>query len=257
MGRMTHSISFTLVGGPTVVFDYAGLRFLTDPTFDAPGPSGNLTKLAGPAVPSDSIGRVDVVLLSHDEHEDNLDVAGRALLADAGLVLTTPEGGERLGFARGMARWEAVTVPGADASVTITAVAARHGSSAVKHLAGQVTGFVLEADGWPTVYVSGDNASVGKARQVAKRFPEVSVAVLFAGGAKAPSIGDVLLTLDADRAGQVAALWPAARVVPAHIDDWAHFSEPREVFLEQFTRHGDAARLEVLERGVARVVTPG
>lgn len=251
---MTPPIGLTLIGGPTVLFDYAGLRFLTDPTFDPPGPCGNLTKLAGPAVPSDGIGRVDVVLLSHDEHEDNLDVAGRALLADAGLVLTTPEGGERLDFARGMSRWEAVAVEADDAetatTVTVTAVAARHGSSAVKHLAGQVTGFVLEADGWPTVYVSGDNASVGKARQVAERFPQVSIAVLFAGGATSPRIGDVLLTLDAERAAQVADLWPAARIVPVHIDDWAHFTQPRAAFLEQFAQHGDPARLTVIERGV-------
>ncbi|WP_430868570.1 MBL fold metallo-hydrolase [Demequina aurantiaca] len=246
---MTHHISLTLVGGPTVVFDYAGLRFLTDPTFDQPGPSGNLTKLTGPAVPRDGIGSVDVVLLSHDEHEDNLDVSGRAALADAGLVLTTPEGGERVKNARGMARWESVTVEGADAVVTITAVAARHGSSAVKHLAGQVTGFVLEAEDWPTVYVSGDNASVEKAAQVAEKFPDVAVAVLFAGGAKAPSIGDVLLTLDAERAAQVAALWPDASIVPVHIDDWAHFTQPREAFLAQWVRFAPVSRLAMAQRG--------
>jgi L-ascorbate metabolism protein UlaG (beta-lactamase superfamily) len=246
---MTHPITLTLVGGPTVAFEYAGLRFLTDPTFDPPGPSGNLTKLAGPALPRDSIGRVDVVLLSHDEHEDNLDVSGRAALADAGLVLTTPEGSQRIGNARGMARWESLTVDGDDVPITITAVAARHGSSAVKHLAGQVTGFVLEADGWPTVYVSGDNASVGKATQVAQRFPGVAVAVLFAGAAKSPRIGDVLLTLDAERAAQVAALWPGASIVPVHIDDWAHFTQPREAFLADWVRYADDSRLAVATRG--------
>ncbi|WP_062212905.1 MBL fold metallo-hydrolase [Demequina oxidasica] len=253
---MTQPMTFTLIGGPTVAFDYAGLRFLTDPTFDAPGPNGNLVKLEGPAVPSDSIGRVDVVLLSHDEHEDNLDVSGRAMLSGAGLVLTTPEGGKRLDFAQGMARWDSLSVEGADAAVTITAVAARHGTSAVKHLAGQVTGFVLEADGWPTVYVSGDNASVAKARKVSERFPDVAVAVLFAGGAKAASIGDVLLTLDAERSAQVAGLWPSASIVPVHIDDWAHFTEPREAFLENFAHFSDGERLAVLERGVPREVAP-
>lgn len=261
MGVMTHPVTFTLIGGPTVAFHYAGLSFLTDPTFDPPGPNGNLTKLDGPAIPRESIGRVDVILLSHDEHEDNLDVSGRAALADAGLVLTTPEGAKRVELARGMARWESITVPGADAvvphdaPVTITAVAARHGSSAVKHLAGQVTGFVLEADGWPTVYVSGDNASVSKAAQVAERFPNVTIAVLFAGGARSPRIGDVLLTLDAERASQVAALWPTATIVPVHIDDWAHFTQPREAFVEQFGLHGDAERLAVLQRGVSHEVS--
>ena len=30
------AMTFTYLGGPTVLLEYAGLRFLTDPTFDAP-----------------------------------------------------------------------------------------------------------------------------------------------------------------------------------------------------------------------------
>ena len=31
------NITLTLIGGPTVLIELAGLRFLTDPTFDEPG----------------------------------------------------------------------------------------------------------------------------------------------------------------------------------------------------------------------------
>ena len=34
------SLSVLLVGGPTAVLEYAGLRLLTDPTFDPPGEHG-------------------------------------------------------------------------------------------------------------------------------------------------------------------------------------------------------------------------
>ncbi len=94
-------IAVRVFGGPTALFDYGGLRFLTDPTFDAPGdyavPRGRLTKTAPPAAAPADLGRVDVVLLSHDEHPDNLDNSGRALLADVPLALTTPGGAQRLG----------------------------------------------------------------------------------------------------------------------------------------------------------------
>ena len=33
-----------VVGGPTTVLDLGGLRVVSDPTFDAPGPYGYLTK---------------------------------------------------------------------------------------------------------------------------------------------------------------------------------------------------------------------
>ncbi len=94
-------VSIQLIGGPAVLLEIGGLRLLTDPAFDAPGPvpSGDrtLTKTTGPAVAAEEIGPIDAVLLSHDQHGDNLDRSGRALLAHAGLVLTTPEGGDRLG----------------------------------------------------------------------------------------------------------------------------------------------------------------
>ena len=104
---------------------------------------------------------MDVVLISHDHHLDNLDEAGRAYLPRAGAVITTAAGAERLGGgAIGLEPW-AVTAVGA---ISVTAVPAQHGPDGTDHLTGPVIGFVLEADGLPRVYVSGDNASVPSSR---------------------------------------------------------------------------------------------
>jgi L-ascorbate metabolism protein UlaG (beta-lactamase superfamily) len=88
---MTLSVGY--VGGPTAVITIGGVRLLSDHTFDEPGeyPIGDraLVKQAGPAVTAEAIGPVDAVLLSHDQHPDNLDRAGRAYLATAPLVLST------------------------------------------------------------------------------------------------------------------------------------------------------------------------
>ncbi|HEX7793657.1 MAG TPA: MBL fold metallo-hydrolase, partial [Vicinamibacterales bacterium] len=72
----------TYIGGSTALLEVDGLRLLTDPTFDPPGtsyttPVYTLRKTTGPAVPLAGLGHVDVVLLSHDHHFDNLDHAGR------------------------------------------------------------------------------------------------------------------------------------------------------------------------------------
>jgi hypothetical protein len=49
-------------------------------------------------------GSLDAVLLSHDQHDDNLDSAGRGLLPGADAVITTIAGAKRLGGdARGLA----------------------------------------------------------------------------------------------------------------------------------------------------------
>jgi L-ascorbate metabolism protein UlaG (beta-lactamase superfamily) len=113
---MADDFPIRVFGGPTALFSYGGLRFLTDPTFDEPGDYDRgggrvLTKTAPPAGSLADVGHVDVVLLSHDEHPDNLDRSGRAMLADVPLVLTTPSGAERLG-ATALADWASVEVGG-------------------------------------------------------------------------------------------------------------------------------------------------
>jgi L-ascorbate metabolism protein UlaG (beta-lactamase superfamily) len=239
----------TLVGGPTVLLEYAGRRVLLDPTFDEPrsydGPVV-LTKLAGPAVPADAVLPVDLVLVSHDQHADNLDVSGRALLASVPTVLSTPDAAARIPGVRGLAPWEQVVL-GDD--VRVTAVPARHGPEGAEALSGAVTGFVLEAPGERTVYVSGDNASLDVLDQVARRFDRVELAVLFVGGANVGRFGAEPLTLDAPRAAAAAALLPLATVVPVHHTDWAHFVDPLSAVQDRFAAVGAGDRLVVLGRG--------
>ncbi|MFH9616543.1 MBL fold metallo-hydrolase [Streptomyces pratensis] len=252
-------ISVRVFGGPTALIAYGGLNFLTDPTFDAPGeyPMDELITLVktapAPMAPAD-LGRIDVVLLSHDEHPDNLDHSGRALLAEVPLTLTTPGGGMRLGEgAKGLADWEPVVLDRPDGgAVTVTGVPAVHGPgprAEVEKGAGQVVGFVLTSDDLPSVYVSGDNASMDAVQQIAKRFGPVDTAVLFAGAPRLPISPDgqlgPLLVLDSAQAARAAQILGARRVVPAHCDSWAHFTESREDLVSAFTEAGLADRLQL------------
>ncbi|ADG74430.1 beta-lactamase fold-like Zn-dependent hydrolase [Cellulomonas flavigena DSM 20109] len=247
----TTTLIATLVGGPTVHLAWAGRSLLTDPTFD-PAPREYvgrvpLHKLVGPAVPADALGPLDAVLLSHDEHADNLDAAGRALLARVPLVLSTPGAAERVGGVTGLEPWQTVALAG-PRRARVTAVPALHGSPGAQAVTGDVTGFVLEGEGAATVYVSGDNASVDIVGQVVERF-RVDVAVLFVGGARVGAPALEPLTLDAPLAVAAARLLPDARLLPAHHTDWAHFAEPLDAVVEALVADGHGDRLVVLERG--------
>ncbi|WP_053690198.1 MBL fold metallo-hydrolase [Streptomyces sp. WM6372] len=251
--------SVRVFGGPTALFEYGGLRFLTDPTFDAPGdyqvPGGPLlVKTAPSAGAPDDLGRIDVVLLSHDQHADNLDTSGRALLADVPLTLTTPGAGQRLGGnAKGLADWESIELgrPGGGA-VTVTGVPAIHGPGPreeIEPIAGQVVGFVLTGEGLPTVYVSGDNASLDLVKEIAARFAPVDTAVLFAGAPRFPVLfnGEPVV-LDSAQAAEAAGILGARRVVPVHYDSWAHFTEGLDQLVAAFTAAGLADRLDLGHR---------
>ncbi|WP_035845284.1 MBL fold metallo-hydrolase [Kitasatospora azatica] len=235
------------IGGPTAVLELDGVRFLTDPTFDAPGeyPRGNrvLTKTAGPALTADQVGPVDAVLLSHDQHPDNLDRAGSAYLVGAPVVLSTGAAAERLGgTVRALANWASVEVGG----VRVTGVPAQHGPDGSEHLVGEVTGFVLQGSGLPRVYVSGDNASLEVVREVLDRIGPIDVAVLFAGAARIPVI-DGQLTLTSEDAAEAASILGARHVVPLHFEHWGHFTEGADTLVEAFEK--SPARLHLPKPG--------
>ncbi|MFG6193190.1 MBL fold metallo-hydrolase [Nonomuraea sp. JJY05] len=232
------------LGGPTAVLEIGGVRLLTDPTFDTPGdyPIGNraLTKTVGPALGTAELEAVDAVLLSHDQHPDNLDRAGRDYLTSVPLVLSTGSAAERLGASvQALPNWTSVTVSD---GLRVTGVPAQHGPDGTEHLVGEVTGFVLSGDGLPTVYVSGDNASLDVVREIAGRFGPVDVALLFAGGARTPLV-DGYLTLTSDDAVTAAEILGARHVVPLHFEHWAHFTQGRDTVEQAFAGFGDRLRL--------------
>jgi L-ascorbate metabolism protein UlaG (beta-lactamase superfamily) len=251
---------FTLIGGPTVLIEFAGFRLLTDPTFDEPGdyklPHVTLTKTARPALSLADIGPVDAVLLSHDQHADNLDTSGRAFLARAPRVLTTVAGAQRLGGpAQGLAPWQETTLTRDGRALRITATPARHGPAGIEPLSGDVIGFVIVAhDGTARpIYVTGDTVWYDGVAEVARRF-RAGVVLLFAGAAQ--TRGPFHLTMDTNDAIETAHAFADATIVPVHHEGWAHFTQHRDDLEKSFAALGLGGRLRWLEPGVATAIAP-
>lgn len=250
----TSLLTITLIGGPTALIDYHGLRLLTDPTFDAPGslyPRGDVTlrKTSAPSCTPAELGRIDAVLLSHDQHEDNLDHTGRALLAHVPLTLTTAAGADRLGGnAHGLKPWDSRSLRAPDGTlVRITATPARHGPAGIERLMGDVVGFIIEAEGMPTVYVTGDTVYYEGVAEIARRYtPELILA--FAGAARPPQ-RSVDLTMSANDLLDTAQAFPQALILPVHSEGWEHYTLSTEAARQAFQKLGLASRMELLTPG--------
>lgn len=241
----------TYVGGPTAIVEWAGLRIVTDPTFDAPQiyddpAESTLVKTVGPGVARADLGPVDLVLLSHHGHKDNLDWEGLELIATGVPTLSNQLAASELwgGSVLGFDDWEQYRL--GDATVTI--VPALHGPPGCLPFAGPVVGFVLEKDGEPTVYVSGDNASLRLVEQIAGRFPSIDVALLFSGAARVPGL-DAALTMTSTDAAAAARVLGSPQVVVLHVEDWEHFSEGRAQLEAAFADAGLSALLVATPRG--------
>lgn len=243
--------TLTYIGTATVLLETGGLTLLTDPAFDhAPTeyPTGPVTlrSLTGPAVEAADLPALDAVLLSHDEHPDNLDAAGRALL-DGRTVLTTVSGAQRLGGrAVGLAPWETHELTGERGTLLVTATPGRH--------AGDVIGFLLRTPGEDeALYVSGDTVYYDELDEIARRFT-VGAAVLHFGAALVPYFGDDYITMDGEQGARLTRALGAGTVVPVHYDAWDHFTQGRDGIAAAFADAGLADRLHWAERGIPTVI---
>jgi L-ascorbate metabolism protein UlaG (beta-lactamase superfamily) len=246
------------VGGSTAIVEVGSLRLITDPTLDAPSgsepPDGMPRRTAPPALDRGMLGPLDAALVSHDQHPDNLDAGGRALLAELPLALTTKAGAARLGAgARGLDPFEHVDLDGPDGgSVRVTALPAQHGPRGAEAVMGPVVGFLISGEGLPTIYVSGDNASVDVVRDIAARVGRVDVALLFTGGVRVARYFDgAPLTLTNADAVQAARILGARTVVPVHCDGWTHYTEDSASLADAFAAAGMADVLVVVPAGAA------
>jgi L-ascorbate metabolism protein UlaG (beta-lactamase superfamily) len=237
--RLTH------VGGATLLIEVAGWRLLTDPTFDPPGRryafgwGTSSRKLSGPAIAAADLGPIDAVLLSHDHHDDNLDAAGRALLPNAGTVVTTTAGARRLGDgARGMAAWESTRLEAEGRpSIAVTTTPCRHGPPLSHPLVGDVVGFALQWEGQEhgALWISGDTVLYDGVRQVGDRL-DVGLAVLHLGGVRFPVTGPLRYTMTARDAVELCRLIRPHTVVPIHYEGWKHFRQGRAEIEREFAR---------------------
>jgi L-ascorbate metabolism protein UlaG (beta-lactamase superfamily) len=257
--RLTH------IGGPTVLIEVGGWCLLTDPTFDPPGQRYRFgwgtgsRKLTGPAIAASELGPIDAVLLSHDHHEDNLDGAGRALLASTDTVITTIAGAKRLArHARGLAPWGHTRLEApARPTIEITATPCRHGPPLSHPIVGDVIGFALSWDGQErgVVWISGDTVLYDGVREVADRL-KVDVAILHLGGVRFPVSGPIRYTMTAKEAVALCKLIHPHTVIPVHYEGWKHFREGRSAIDCELAQAPEDIRelIQWLPLGVATAV---
>jgi L-ascorbate metabolism protein UlaG (beta-lactamase superfamily) len=253
---MKNNINVTYFDTAMVLIEVNGVRLLTDPVLDPAGSAFDygpvhLEKTSPAAVTVEQLGQIDAVLLSHDQHGDNLDNAGRELLSSVPRILTTPLGASRLeDNAEGLSHWQSVTVEGlAGGSVTITAVPAQHGPEGTLEATGPVTGFIITTNDRKTIYVSGDTILFAGTEEIASRYAPIDLAILHVSVARVEPMGNLKVSLSAEEAVGYAQSLGARKVLPIHFKGWAHFSQGRDEATKVFTASEIAEQLVLLRSG--------
>ncbi|KAI3321128.1 Metallo-hydrolase/oxidoreductase [Xylariaceae sp. AK1471] len=260
------SVQITYIGTATAILSIDGVGFLTDPYFSPDGTSwdtevGVLTSHYTPALPLAGLPPIDAVLLSHEDHPDNLDELGRRLL-DGRRVLTTPSGAQNLSPRPGVKRlapWDTTILELGGRRFEITATPCQHlpGGECIGFLLSE-SSFGHNADGKPNViYFSGDTVYFPELSNTIRERWHVSLALLNLGGAAVPVAGEdglLQITMDGKQAAQLAREIGADVLVPMHYKGWNHFKESTEHLKKALDEGGVADKVVWLKPGIATKV---
>lgn len=252
-------LSITHIGTATAIIHLDGVNIITDPVFSPAGTEWDLgiAKLKiqeTPALGLADLPPIDAVLLSHEDHVDNLDEPGRQLL-DGRVVLTTPDGAKNLAPRPGVQAlrpWETTSLNLGGHPFQVT------GTPCVHLPGGEVTGFILSSpsfgkstDGKPNaVYFSGDTIYLPELAEMKERF-HISVALLNLGEATIhlPEQEPLKITLNGADAAKLFKELEADVFVPMHFQSWNHFAESKEHLKKSLEASGVSEKVLWLEPG--------
>lgn len=218
-----------LIRSATVRIRYAGQVFVIDPYLAAKytmrscaGKSPNpLVDL--PCPPHDVIRGIDFVIVSHF-HSDHFDVAAQKIIPKDMPLLCQP-GDEATIEAQGFQKVIPVAETIERGRITITRTNGQHGQGAVREEMGDVSGFVFQAEGEPTVYWVGDTIYCDAVQTVIER---IKPDIIVTHSCGAVWTDNVLIVMDAAQTVTVCQTAPESIVVATHMDSVDHATVSRE-----------------------------
>jgi len=212
-----------LIRNATMRITYANRLFVSDPFLAnkhsirsfaniSPNPLVEL-----PCTPEEVLDGIEMALISH-LHIDHFDPMAEEMLPKALPLFCQPSDEEQLakkGFSSITVVDELINWQG----ITLTRTPGQHGSGEWIERMGKVSGFVIQADGEPTVYWAGDTIWYEPVEQVIKD-TQPDIIITHSSGAK---FGDSdPIVMDATQTIAVCDAAPQATIIAIHLETLDH-----------------------------------
>ena len=223
------------IGNATTLIRFGGLTILTDPAFLHEGEHVDLghgiwaRREVEPACQIADLPAIDLIVLSHYHGDHFDDVAARELDKNLPIVSTADAVDKlsALGFERGHAldTWESLEVHKGDATLTITAMPAKHSAEeAVNELLMPVNGHLLDfsrnGDQLYRLYITGDTMLVDSLEDIPRRYPDIDLGLIHTGGT---TFLVTVVTMTGEQAVRAVEITKPRTAIPIHYNDFSVF----------------------------------
>ncbi|MEM8863113.1 MAG: MBL fold metallo-hydrolase [Chloroflexota bacterium] len=220
-----------LIRNATLLLDYAGSRLLIDPMLGGKhvfrsfaGISENPT-VDLPLPAEDVLLNLDGVLVSH-LHPDHFDEMAQQLIPKETPILAEPNTVSNLKGEMGFSKVQSVDQTLQWRGFEIEPTAGEHGYGEWAKRMGPVSGYILRAEGEPTIYWAGDTVLCPAVEQaLAEHQPDI--VITHSGGAQFGG-PEGLILMDAEQTLKVAELAPQAKIIATHLESLDHCTVTRD-----------------------------
>jgi L-ascorbate metabolism protein UlaG (beta-lactamase superfamily) len=214
-----------LIRHATILIDINGQKILVDPMLSE---AGKMPAVPGVANTSDNplvnltvhpstLINADAILVTHT-HRDHLDDAAMQLLPHSTRLFCQAPDGDIIREA-GFTNVQIIDQSQEWKGITISRTEGRHGTGSIGKKMGPVSGFMLKAEGEPSLYITGDTIWCPEVQYALEKFcPQI--VICFAGAAQFSS-GDPI-TMTKEDIMNVCKHAPSAKIVVIHMEAWNH-----------------------------------
>ena len=228
-----------LVRNATMRIEYAGQTILTDPCLAAVGTLPSYAdRRPNPIVPlafttDELLAQIDLVLISH-LHQDHFDATARERIPIGITLLCRKQDAQSL--KEDFTRVEEIDTHLMYNGIAVDCTPARHGTSdSVLADMGTPCGYILRADGEPTLYWAGDTVWYDEiAQTISKWRPDV---ILTHSGGAVWTEGELII-MDAKQTITVCKHAPESRVIAIHMEAFDHCLSTRSDLRELAREEG-------------------
>ncbi len=223
------------VGNATAVIRFGGLNILTDPAFLHKGEHVHLghgiwaRREVEPACQIADLPPIDLVVLSH-YHGDHFDDVAAQQLDKKLPIVSTADAIEKLtplGFDQGYAlsTWESLEVRKGEATLTITAMPAKHATDdAVDAMLMPVNGHLLDfsrgGERLYRLYITGDTMLVEDLHDIPRRYPAIDLGLIHTGGT---TFLVTVVTMTGEQGVRAVEITKPRVAIPIHYNDFSVF----------------------------------